>query len=240
MATQLTIVNNILEELREDTVASVNENPYSKLIARFVNRAKQDLEDMAYDWSAYVTTINTTVLGDSSTTLYELTSTNDRAWLMRQEDENTPMAFITTDEYKGQCYDIGYDVLLANRAMGSSTQTTERPSFFSILMNNTNRAYDIEILYPNTNEVNLRTVWYVPQAELARDGSDDGTQIKLPQRPIELRALFYAQSERGEEMGQPNGVTWSASELAIAAAMENDMQVMKKYRKINVTNFESL
>ena len=84
MATQLTIVNNILRRLREDEVTSVADNSYSKLIGQFVNDAKADIEDVNHEWSAYVTSYDTTILADGSTRTYDLTSTNDRSWLIRE------------------------------------------------------------------------------------------------------------------------------------------------------------
>ena len=66
MATQLTIVNKVLQKLREDTVSSVANSSYAKLIAMFVNDAKEDLEDMWF-WTVNETAIDTSILGDSST-----------------------------------------------------------------------------------------------------------------------------------------------------------------------------
>jgi hypothetical protein len=55
-----------------------------------------------------------------------------------------------------------------------------------------------------------------------------------------MRAIFYALNERGEEMGEPGGVAWERSRNAIAAALENDMQVQKKSDEIDITNLEML
>ena len=58
MATQLDIVNDVLQRLREDTVAAVSTSDYSKLIGMFVNDAKEDLEDIWF-WTVNETKIST-------------------------------------------------------------------------------------------------------------------------------------------------------------------------------------
>jgi hypothetical protein len=96
--TLLTIVNKVLRRLREDTVSSVAESEYSKLIGEFVNEAKEQMEDMWF-WSVYETAVSTSILGDSSTTDYDLTATNDRSFLIRRERDQLPMAFDVTSPW---------------------------------------------------------------------------------------------------------------------------------------------
>ena len=59
--TYLQLVQSVLRRLREDdTITSVSDNSYSKLIGEFVNDAKRIVED-SWDWSSLRTTftINT-------------------------------------------------------------------------------------------------------------------------------------------------------------------------------------
>jgi hypothetical protein len=58
MATQLQIVNKVLRRLREGTVTSVSSSSYAKLIAMFVNEAKELIEDTNF-WTANETAIDT-------------------------------------------------------------------------------------------------------------------------------------------------------------------------------------
>ena len=242
MATQLTIVNNILERLREDTVDSVADNAYSKLIARFVNDAIADLEDVSYEWSAYVTEIDFTILADGSTTTYTATGTNERSWLMRDfSDDRWPAAYdITTSELR-QLLDIPYKEVKKCQALNAAGETDTRPYNFGVKSNSTGSGYEIEVIWPVDSAQSARSwrsYWYVPQATLALDGTDDNTSIILPNRPIELRAIYYALNERGEEMGEPGGVAAERAATALAAALENDMQVQKKSDEIDIKRNE--
>ena len=245
MATQLTVVNNIMERLREDTVASVSANAYSKLIARFVNDAIADLEDISYEWSVYVTEIDLTILADSSTTTYTATGTNERSWLMRDYcDDRVPAAYDITSNEVGQLMDAPYKVLKREQNLDNDTaRTSTYPRSFALKSNATGTGFEIEILDPvdsSDSARTWRTYWYVPQDELALDGTDDSTVILLPSRPIEMRAIFYALNERGEEMGEPGGVAEGRAGAALAAALENDMQIQKKSDEIDFKRNESL
>jgi hypothetical protein len=68
----------------------------------------------------------------------------------------------------------------------------------------------------------------VPQADLALDGTDDDTEIKLPALPIELYATYLALNERGEEMGQPGSLAAANAVDALGSALERDQQVQRK------------
>ena len=243
MATQLTIVNNVLERLREDTVTSVADNVYSKLIARFVNDAKADLEDMNYEWSVYVTEIDFTILADSSTTEYTATGTNERSWLMRDfHDDRVPAAYDITANEVAQLIDAPYKVLKREQQLDNdTTRTSVYPRAFAIKSNATGDGFELVIIDPvgtGDSARSWRTYWYVPQDDLALDGTDNDTALLLPSRPIEMRAIYYALNERGEEMGEPGGVAEGRAGVALAAALENDMQVQKKSEEIDIKRGE--
>ena len=53
MATYLDVVNNVLRRLREPTVQSVDDTPYSSMIGVLVNDAKREVED-ATEWKCTV------------------------------------------------------------------------------------------------------------------------------------------------------------------------------------------
>jgi hypothetical protein len=61
MRTYLELVNDVLIAIRDDTVTSVSYNPYSALIASFVNDAKQQVED-AHNWSANLVELQVSAL----------------------------------------------------------------------------------------------------------------------------------------------------------------------------------
>ena len=58
--TYLQAVNKVLKRLRENTVSSVDETLYSRLVGEFVNDANRLVED-SWDWSSLRTTVTETV-----------------------------------------------------------------------------------------------------------------------------------------------------------------------------------
>ena len=232
MANQLTMVNNILRRLRETEVAQVNESAYSKLIATYINDAIQDMEDTGHLWSVYITQVDDTILADGTTT-YDITETNDRSYLMRLPSyPSLPMAIDITSNETGQLYDVPYSELLNRRNLDTNpTYQTEIPRTFSVIPDSDGRGFSIELLWGANEARSWRTWWYVPQTELSTtDNTDARTNILLPRRPIELRALYYALEERGEVMGPRNASNaWLRSQDAIASAIEIDQQVNKEW-----------
>jgi hypothetical protein len=61
--TYLNLVNNVLRRMREEEVASVSSNTYSKMVGDFVNDAKRTVED-SWDWSALRTTLTISTTND--------------------------------------------------------------------------------------------------------------------------------------------------------------------------------
>jgi hypothetical protein len=243
MADQLTIVNSILRRLREETVATVSESGYSQLVAQFVNDAIADMEDTGHTWSAYITEVDDTITSDGTTT-YDITETNDRSYLMRNvKNSRVPMAFDVTSNEKAQLFDIPYSNLLEIRAQdNNSGDTVERPGTFAIKSDADGRGFTLELVYGSSTERTWRTYWYVPQTELSvTSNADATTEILLPRRPIELRALYYALEERGEIAGPRGGSNaWQRSHDAIAAAIEIDQQINKDWERRIFTNNERL
>jgi hypothetical protein len=243
MATQLTLINSILTRLRESTVATPTESNYAKLLAQFINDAKADMEDTGHNWSAYVTQVTDTILSDGTTT-YDITETNDRSYLLRYgANQRLPMAFDTTSGENGQLWDIPYDQLIRKRDLDpNGIQTVDKPGSFAVVSDADGRGFSIELLHGADTARTWETWWYVPQADLATtDDTDSSTEVILPRRPVELRALFYALEERGEVMGPRNASNaWQRSQDAIAAAIELDMQVMKTWETKAFTNNENL
>ena len=239
MATLLQIVNKVLVRLREDEVSSVTSSAYAKLIGTFVNDAKADLDDMWF-WTVYEEEINTTILSDG-TRSYDLSTTGDRSWMIRYTDDTRPLAYDVTAGEETQLQDIPYKHLRHWRNSFKGTpDNLGQPREFSIYPASDGRGYGLELKQGSTTTRSWRSYWYNPQDDLALDGNDDSTVILLPERPIYLRALFYAANERGEEMGEPGSILSTLSRDSVAAAMEIDMQVHKKSDEKDMTNIETL
>ena len=246
MSTQLQIVNNVLRRLREDTVNSVSDNSYAQLIAMFVNDAKNDIEDYNHEWSVYITEVDDTIPADGTTRTFDITETNDRSWLMRDpENDKWPLVFDVTVDKAAQMMDMSYKTLLKTRATTntSTTQYIDDPFYFAVKADADGRGWTIELPYALATTSTARTMrsyWYVPQVDLALDGTDDDTEVLLPSRCVELRAVFYALNERGEEMGMFGGIADKRSTDAIGAAMEVDATIQQKIAELDITNRESL
>lgn len=235
MATQNTIVNNILRELREDTVGTVGDTEYSSLIATFVNRAIEKLEDLNHFWSVYITEIDTTITADSSTVLFDLTATNDRSVMMRDRNNDThPAAYDITTNEVAQLFDAPYGEILKHRALNNDTaKTATQPLMFAVVADSDGRGWSFRIMWPVTTGATARSwrsYWYVPPTKLVVTGSDDSTNVLLPAAPIELWALYLASNERGEEMGQAGGILMTVAMDAIGSALERDVQVNMRGR----------
>jgi len=240
MATQLVIVNDILRQLRETEVSTVPASSYSKLIAQFVNQAKDDMEDMWF-WTANEQTIDIPILADG-TREYDLASTTDRSFLQRRWHDKAPMAFdVTSSTEQAHLQDMPLRDL--NDWRNSQSQFIDDisvPRRFAIEPAADGRGYGIVLDRGATTARTWRTYWYIPQVELELDGTDDNINIILPKRPIMLKALFYALNERGEEIGEPGQIAEVRAHTAAAAAMEIDMQVNKVSDSRDMTNLEHL
>jgi hypothetical protein len=205
----------------------------------FLNDAKEDLEDMWF-WTVNEVEIDTTILADG-TREYDLTSTTDRSFLVRDINDQLPMAYDVTSSENAQLKDIPLKELRRWRNTSAGTiADLSRPTLFAIKPDSDGRGYTLELRQGASEARTWRTYWYAPQAELALDGTAESTEILLPERPIFLRTLFYALNERGEEMGEPGGVAELKAERAATAAMELDTQVHKKSDEKDMTNLEWL
>ena len=238
---QLDLVNKMLLRLRENSVSTVSETDYAQLLGQFVNDAKADMEDLNHTWSAYETEIDISILNDGTRT-YDLAATNDRSFLIRDsEEDRLPAAYDITSGEVGQLFDAPLKDIRKHRALTNTINDVEIPKLFAIQADtDAGDGWKIHLLWGSNTARSWRMYWYVPQDDLELDGTDNSTEILLPSRPVELRAMFYALNERGEEMGTPGGIAFARSKDSISAALETDMQVQKKSDEIDITNKESL
>ena len=235
------MVNKILLRLREDNVSTVIDNDYSKLIAQFINDAKADLEDVNHDWSAYETEVDISILSDGTRT-YDITASNDRSKLIRdREEDRIPLAYDITANEVGQLFDCPLKSLRKERALTNTIVDVRVPKVFAVEADtDAGDGWKIQLLWGSNTARSWRMYWYIPQAELTLTASDDNTELQLPQRPIELRALAYAINEREIAQDPAAQIAWDRSVNSIAAALETDMQVQKKSDEIDITNNEYL
>jgi hypothetical protein len=182
LPTYLELVNEVLTELREDEVTSVSQTTLSRLIGRFVNKAKRKVED-SYNWNALTSTAAlTTVQGTFS---YTITDSGARFKVIE--------AFNITDGvvlYPKSTYQMN-KLLLTDTSQGM-------PSHYNFNGIDTNGDTKVD-LYP-IPDATERTIYfnlYVPQEDL----SSDTDTLSVPKYPVTQLALAYALVERGEDGG---------------------------------------
>ena len=177
--TYLQIVNSVLRRLREDEVASVSENNYSKLIGDFVNEAKREVED-AWNWNQLRTTIQVTCT--PSTWRYTLTGAGNRHRIMQ----------VVNDTNNHEMHKASYTWM--NLQFTGDNPSEGSPIYWDI-NGNTSGDPDVDLYpIPNTADViNFNMV--IPQDDL----SSDSDTLTVSQWPVILGAFAKAVSERGED-----------------------------------------
>lgn len=189
--TYLELVNDVLTELREPTVAAINSTDYSTLIARFVNEAKRAIED-SWKWAALRTTLSVTTV--AGTSRYVLTGSTERFDLIPLESS----AWNKTKKWPLNELNRSAHRELMN---GDFTDTTDIPtgspdSFsFAETYSSSQRQVDV---YPIPTAVEtLKFFGYNPPADWTA-----GTDIcYIPYGPIVQLAVALARGERGEDGG---------------------------------------
>lgn len=242
MATQLTIVNNVLRRLRETTVSSVADNAYSQLIAMWVNDGIREVTD-AYDWKMLDHQVEVTVASGTST--YDLTAlvsgggnventgrvTTAESRLRWDDKTGYPVAFwydsSATTEDGDQLRLLSEDER-KRRYLQDLDQTSQSPLCFSLTLASAGDGYELNLWPEPSTSGYLRVMFNTPQTELAIDGTDDATSILVPSAPVEAYVTMIAANERGEEIGEPGNLLerryYNTLGAAIEAAMGPDQR----------------
>lgn len=182
-ATYLQMVNDVLARLRVPQVSSVNDTDYSKLIGKFVNDAKRQVED-AFDWNVLrQTVIVTTSTGVSS---YSLVGSGQK---FRE------LSVINTFGHF-QMRNLSYDAMQEYLNSGVSPSQSS-PTYYTY--NGYDVNYDTKVdLFPVPDAAyTLRFNLVIPQAMLTTDSS----VILVPEEIVQQNAFARAIVERGEDGG---------------------------------------
>jgi hypothetical protein len=152
------------------------------------------------------------------------------------------MAFDVTANQTRQLRDISFRDMAASSDLSGGAATEERPTHFALTLDSSGDDYILNLPFASTTARTWKTYWYVPQTDLSVNTNDDATtELLLPSRAVELRALFYALEERGEVLGpREASQQWNTSMNAIAAALENDMQSQRKWEHVELRNDEAI
>lgn len=198
--TYLELVNDVLIRLRENEVTSVNDTKYSKLISKFVNDAKRQVED-AYNWNALSETV--TVATSADLFNYVLTDTGIRFRVLdvinvTHKSVMNPVPSNMMTEY-----------LLG---VNGATIVKNIPLYYNFNGVDTNGDTQVD-LYPIPDKaytINFNII--KPQATL----TNNATQIKVPAEPVILLAYAKALAERGEDGGLSSSEAYALYQTSLA------------------------
>jgi hypothetical protein len=183
--TYLDLVNDVLVRLREAEVQTVSQNAYSKLIGKFINDGKRQVED-AYNWNVLRDTIsvNTT----AGIFKYTLVGSGNRFKVFNVSND--------TDDSEMELASTSY----MNHLFLMSQQQAS-PTHYNF--NGTDSNFDTQVdIYPIPDAVyNIDFNIVKPQAEL----SDNATIMSVPAEPVIFYAYAKALAERGEDGGLQSG-----------------------------------
>jgi hypothetical protein len=201
LPTYLELVNDVLVRLREPEVTTVTQNVLSKIVGKFVNDSKRQVED-AYTWNALSTTLTLT----TTPAVYNYTLVN------------------TGNRFKvSEVFDTTNKVTL--RAVSSSDMT--RFLFYSPTpqegvsgyynFNGMDSNGDTKVdLFPVPNAAySIFFNIFQPQADLS--GNSD--TLLVPKDPVVHLAFAQALVERGEDGGQPSSEAYSLYRQVLADAI---------------------
>ena len=180
--TYLELVNDVLIRLRENEVTAVTDNAYSKLIGKFVNDSKRQVED-AYNWNALSDTLSASTT--ASIFNYVLVGSGQRFRVVDVIDD-TSNAFLSLKTTADM-----------NNLFLLQTAQTGAPTYYNF--NGTDSNGDTQVdLYPVPDGVyNLRFNITKPQVPL----SANSDTLLVPSEPVIFGAVARAIAERGEDGG---------------------------------------
>lgn len=204
-ATWLSLTNDVLTLLRENTVASVDTTSYSNLISLFVNEAKEEVED-AWNWSALRSEINVAMVIAQRN--YVVTGTSYRTKIRHVYNTTSKwrMKFYQTNEY--------LDNLLSLTTAASSS-----PYDLDVVGSDATTGSLIVRVNPlPTATDNLRFFTINPTAEFDADADT----LAIPKRPVIQLAYLKAINERGEDSGRASEIQEKIYEKTLATAIAQD------------------
>jgi hypothetical protein len=195
--TYLELVNDVLVRLRENEVTSVNDTSYSKLISKFVNDAKRQVED-AYNWNA----LSETITVSTTANLFNYVLTNAgirfRVFDVLNDSSNWFLNNAATQEMDA--------LFLVN------TPEYGSPRYYNFNGVDSNGDTQVDLYpIPDANYiVNFNVI--KPQAQLSLNSD----QIKVPDEPVIFLAYAKALAERGEDGGLSSSEAYALYQTSLA------------------------
>jgi hypothetical protein len=196
----LDLTNSVLSRLREPEASSVSDNAYVKLISRYVNDSKRQVED-AYNWNALSETLSATTSADIFNYVLEGTGQRFRVIDVLNDTSNTVMRNATTRWMNEQ-------FLLTSVQKGS-------PYYYNFNGTDSNGDTQVDVFPIPNGAYDLRFNVIRPQVELVANAD----KILVPHEPVILGALARAQAERGEDGGVQSAETYVLYQQSLSDAI---------------------
>ena len=179
----LTLVNDVLVRLREPEVSTVNENVLSKLVGKFINDAKRQVED-AYNWNALTSTLTAVTTADTFN--YVLTGSGARFKVIEIYD-NTTRQFLLAQTSRQ----------MTQNFISSPTPVKGIPHYYNFNGINSNGDTQVDLFPIPDGAYTIFFDLYIPQNELVNDADN----MLVPKEPVVLLAYARSLVERGEDGG---------------------------------------
>lgn len=194
------LVNDVLVRLRESEVSSVGDTPYSRLIARFVNDAKRNVED-SYNWNALSDTLTAVTTPEIFNYVLVGSGQRFRIYDVINDTKDWVLEYRTTE--------------FMNRLFLTESVQRGAPMYYNF--NGTNGAGDTQVdLYPIPDAAYaIRFNIALPQPPL----ENDADIIKVPDEPVIFLAYAKALAERGEDGGMNSNEAYGLYQKSLADAI---------------------
>ena len=198
LPTYLDLVNDVLVRMREPEVTTVNQNNLSKLIGKFINDSKRQVED-AYNWNALTNTLTATTTDGVFN--YALKGANHRFKVIEVYDNTSKAHLKNINTYKMTEYFLGGD-----------TPQKGRPMVYNFNGIDADGDTQVDLFPIPDKEYQLFFNIYDPQPDL----KNDADQMKVPSEPVIMLTYARALVERGEDGGLQSSESYALFKQVLA------------------------
>ena len=196
--THLEMVNEVLVRLRENEVTSVSDNKYAKMISKFINDSKRQVED-AWEWNALTETLTATTAADIFSYVLEGSGTRFRIIDVLNDTENVVMKYAPTKTM--------------NQWFLMTDPQKNAPMYYNFNGTEADSGDTLVDFYPIPDGVyNIRINLIKSQDPLVANSD----KPLVPSEPIVLGAYARALAERGEDGGLASSEAYQLFKSSLA------------------------
>ena len=201
LPTYLELVNDVLVRLREPEVTTVNENALSRVVGKFINDAKRQVED-SYSWNALTNTLTAqTVAGTFN---YVLTDIGNRFKVIEVYNNTTKHHLRAKSTFE-----------MTQLFIAATNLDQGDPQYYNFNGIDSNGNTQVDIYPIPDNQYQLFFNVYLPQEPLTADGNT----LKIPYEPVVAAAYARALVERGEDGGMQSSEAYALFKQVLADAI---------------------